>query len=86
MDQLEEYENYCFDEDIGMNHEFPLLLCAKEDFNRFKKASPPKPSKATSKKVKFALLNSSTLSEPSHEDPPHDVIPLKLTPPPSNLC
>ena len=33
MAKFDEYENYCFDEGIGMNHKFPLLLCTKEDFD-----------------------------------------------------
>ena len=77
--QLDEHENYCFDEGIGMNCKFPLLLCTKEDFTRFKKAIPPKPSKSTPTKVKFTLLNPSIPLNPSHEDPPHD-IPSNLTP------
>ena len=67
--QLDEYENYCFDEGIGMNHEFLLLLCTKEDFDRFKKAAPPKPSKSTSAKVEFTSSKPSAPSEPSDEDP-----------------
>ena len=67
--QLDEYENYYFDKGIGMNHKFPLLLCTKEDFDRFKKAAPPKPSKSTSEKVEFTLLKPSAPSEPSHDDP-----------------
>ena len=84
MVQLDEHENYCFDEGIGMNHKFPLLLCTKEDFNRFEKAALPKPSKSALAKVEFTSSKSSTPSEPSYEEPPHDAIPSKLTP--SALC
>ena len=63
--QFNEYEDYCFDACVGMNHRFPLLLSTIEDFDRFKKAAPTK---------------TSNHSKPSHEDPLHDAIPSKLTP------
>ena len=64
ISQIDEYEDYSFDAGIEMNHKCPLLLCIKEDFDRFKKAAPTK---------------TSNYSKPSHEVPPHDAIPSNLT-------
>jgi len=39
IDQLDDYEASCYDNQINMGTKFPLLKCAKEDFDRFKRSS-----------------------------------------------
>ena len=44
IDQLNDYEDFCQDNNINMDTYFPLLECTKEDFDRFKRGEPCEPN------------------------------------------
>ena len=56
LDQLDDYEAFCYDNQFHMDTKFPLLECTKKDFDRFKRGSlncsctrgPPNPHRNSS--------------------------------------
>ena len=76
--QLNDHDEFCIDNNVLMDVASPLLHCTKEDFDRFKKAVPSKPSNSTPAKPKSTLSKPSTPSKPLIADPPHDLTPLDL--------
>ena len=77
MNQLNDYDEHCFNNEINMDETFYLLLCSPEDFNKFKST---KTSSLTDSTTSTDPASHPSLGEPPHhlnneniacEDTPH---------------